>query len=122
MNQLNIIKIYTTIDTNSVKVPIDYKLGDTGMYPRDVKQGTKMSWSKGIEIMQSLFSYHCGIMLEINIKRYSKITHILSSAIWHLPREIFDLEQETFFNRKSFNVQHAYYVFYTDHFVFQNLT
>ena len=81
MNQLNIIKIYTTIDTNSVKVPIDYKLGDTGMYPRDVKQGTKMSWSKGIEIMQSLFSYHCGIMLEINIKRYSKVTYIFSSAM-----------------------------------------
>ena len=31
-----------------------------------------MSWSKGIEIIQSLFSYHCAIMLEINIKRYLK--------------------------------------------------
>ena len=30
---------------------------------------TKISWSKGIEIIQRLFSYHCGIMLEINIKK-----------------------------------------------------
>ena len=35
--------------------------------------------------------YLCGIMLEINIKRYVKITHIFSSAIWHLLGEIFDL-------------------------------
>ena len=53
-----------------------------------------MSLYKGIEIIQSLFSYHCGIMLEINIKRYLKITHIFSSAMWHLPREIFDLAIE----------------------------
>ena len=30
-------------------------------------------------------------MLEIIIKRYLKITHIFSSAMWHLPREVFDL-------------------------------
>ena len=30
-------------------------------------------------------------MLEVNIKRYLRITHIFSSAVWHLPREIFDL-------------------------------
>ena len=40
-----------------------------------------MSWSKGIEIKQSLFSYHCGIMLEINIKRDLKISYIFSSAM-----------------------------------------
>ena len=37
MNQFNIIKIYTIFtqqqDTNSIQVPIDYKLGDTGTYP-----------------------------------------------------------------------------------------
>ena len=33
-------------------------------------------------------------MLEINIKRFFKITHILSSAVWHLPGEIFDLAIE----------------------------
>ena len=37
MNQFNIIKIYTILtqeeDTNSVQVPIDYKLGDTRTYP-----------------------------------------------------------------------------------------
>ena len=25
-----------------------------------------MSWSKGIEIIESVFSYHCGITLEIS--------------------------------------------------------
>ena len=34
-------------------------------------------------------------MLEINIKGYLKITHIFSSAMWHLPREIFDLPIES---------------------------
>ena len=34
-------------------------------------------------------------MLEINIKRYFKITHIFSSVVWHLPREIFDLVIES---------------------------
>ena len=55
----------------------------------------KISWSKGIEVTQSLWSHHCGIMLEINIKRYLKITHIFSSAMCHLPREIFDLAIES---------------------------
>ena len=36
MNQFFIIKIYTIFtqqqDTNSIQVPIDYTLGDTGMY------------------------------------------------------------------------------------------
>ena len=75
MNQLNIIKmhtIFTQQDTHSVQVPIDYKPGNTETKTRDLKQGAEISWSK---IIQSLFSYHCGIMLEINIKRYLKITH-----------------------------------------------
>ena len=37
MNQFNIIKMYTVFaqqsDTNSIQVPIDYKLGDPGTYP-----------------------------------------------------------------------------------------
>ena len=37
MNELNIIKIYSVFtqqqDTNSIQVPIDYKLGDTETYP-----------------------------------------------------------------------------------------
>ena len=37
MIQYDIIKIYTIFtqqqDTNSIQVPIDYKLGDTGTYP-----------------------------------------------------------------------------------------
>ena len=72
MNQFNIIKISTIFtqqqDTNSIQVLLGYKLGDTGTYPGTLKNGTKISWSKGIEIIQSLFSYQCGIMLEINIK------------------------------------------------------
>ena len=34
-------------------------------------------------------------MLEISVKRYLKIIHIFSSAMWHLPREIFDLATES---------------------------
>ena len=33
---------------------MDYKPGDTGMYPGDMKQGAKISWPKGIEIIQNL--------------------------------------------------------------------
>ena len=54
------------------------------------KQDAKISRTKDIEIIQSLFSYHYGIMLKISIKRYLKITHIFSSAMGHLPRKIFD--------------------------------
>ena len=35
-------------------------------------------------------------MLEINIKRYLKKTHIVSNAMWHSPREIFNLAIESF--------------------------
>ena len=35
-------------------------------------------------------------MLEINIKRYLKITHTFSTAMWQLPRESFDLATESF--------------------------
>ena len=45
--------------------------------------------------MQSLFSYHWGITLEINIKRYLKITHTCSNAMWYLLREIFDFVIES---------------------------
>ena len=62
---------------------------------RDINQGAKLSWSKDIKIIQSMFSNPRGIMLEINIKRYLKITHIFSSATWHLPRDIFDLATES---------------------------
>ena len=34
-------------------------------------------------------------MLDISIKEYFKITHIVSSTVWHLPREIFDLAIES---------------------------
>ena len=95
MNQFNIIKIYRLFtqqqDINSIQVPIDYKLGDPETYP-----GAKIWRSKSIEITQSLFSYHCGIMLEINIKRYLKKTHIVSNTMWHSPREIFNLAIESF--------------------------
>ena len=61
---------------------------------RDIKLDAKISWFKGIEIIQSLFCYHCAIMLEINVKRYLKLTHIFSNALWHLPRKMFDLAIE----------------------------
>ena len=60
-----------------------------------------MAWPKDIEMIQSLFSYYCKIILEINIKRYLKITHIFSSAMWLLAREIFDLAIESLTNVKT---------------------
>lgn len=51
--------------------------------------------SEGLEVMQILFSYPRGIMLEINTIRYLKIAHILSSAMQHLPRQLFDLATES---------------------------
>ena len=49
----------------------------------------------GLKVLNSysLFSYNYVIMLEISIK-YLKTTHIFPSAMWHLPREIFDLAIE----------------------------
>lgn len=46
--------------------------------------------------MQNLFSYYHGITLEINIKRYLNITHLFSSEIWHLSREVIDAAIEGF--------------------------
>ena len=68
---------------------------------RDIRQSAKISWSKGIEIIQRLFVYHCGIMLEISIKRYLKITHTFPSIIGRLSREIFDLATESLNKVKS---------------------
>ena len=62
---------------------------------KDIKQGASTSWSKGTEIIQNLFFYHHGIKLEISIKRWLKIAHIFSGAMWCLPREIFDLAIES---------------------------
>ena len=42
-----------------------------------------------------VYSFITVKLLEINIKRYLKITHIFSSAVWHLPREIFELTIES---------------------------
>ena len=51
----------------------------------------------GLKVLNSyrVYSQYCRIVLEINIKRYLKITHIFSSATWHSPREIFDLATES---------------------------
>ena len=66
--------------TSATWEALDYKLEDTKAYP-GITPDAEISWSKGTEIIQSLFSYHCGIMLEISIKRYLKITHIFLSAV-----------------------------------------
>ena len=57
MSQFNVIKIciiFTKQYANSCHNHMDYKPGDTGMYPGDMKQGAKISWPKGIEIIQNL--------------------------------------------------------------------
>ena len=69
-------KFFTTSATWEA---LDYKLEDTKAYP-GITPDAEISWSKGTEIIQSLFSYHCGIMLEINIKKHLKVTHIFSRA------------------------------------------
>ena len=55
MNQFNIIKIYYIFtqwqDTNSIQILIEMRHFNI---PRDIKQGAKMSWSKCIDIIQSL--------------------------------------------------------------------
>ena len=48
-----------------------------------MKQGANISWSKGIDIVHSLFSYHWGFMLEIHMKRYLKIARTFSSVVPH---------------------------------------
>ena len=51
----------------------------------------------GVKVLKSqcVFSYHCGIILDINMKRYLKVILISSNAMWHLPREILDLAIES---------------------------
>ena len=57
MSQFNIIKLYTIFtqqqDTNSIQVPIDYNPVQLNI-SRNIKQGVKVSWSKGIKIIQSI--------------------------------------------------------------------
>ena len=54
MNQFNMIKIYTIFtqqqDTNSIPVPIDYKLGDTGTYP---ETHNKVQKFHGMKVLKS---------------------------------------------------------------------
>ena len=61
MNQFNMIKIYiifTQQDTNSIPVPIDYKLGDTGTYPETHNKVQKFHGLKVLNSYKVLFSYH----------------------------------------------------------------
>ena len=57
---------------NSIQVPIVYKTRIHWNISRDIKQRAKISRSKGIEIIQSLFSYHCGLVRN----QYQKILHV----------------------------------------------
>ena len=98
MNQFNIIKIYAIFiqqqDTNSIQVPIDYKTRRHWNISKDIKQGAKFHGLKVLKSYRVCFLI-TGIILEIIIKRYLKINHIISSAMWHLPGEIFDLAIES---------------------------
>ena len=44
-------------------------------------------------------------MLEIDIKRYLRITHIISSLMWHLPTEVFDLASVKLENWKKIKIK-----------------
>ena len=60
----------------------------------DIKQGAKFHGLKVLKSYRVCFLI-TEIILEIIIKRYLKITHIFSNAVWHLLREIFDLAFES---------------------------
>ena len=84
MNQVNIIKMYTVV--TQLRVQVLLKLPqtinqETLEHIQGYKTKGKTFMVKGIEVIQSLFSYHCALMLEISIKRYLKITHICSSVM-----------------------------------------
>ena len=91
MNQFNIIKIYIVFtqqqNTNSIQVPVDYKLGDTGTYP-----GTEDEMQKfhGLKMLKSyrICSHHCGITLEINIERHLKIIHVFKCNVTFTKRDL----------------------------------
>ena len=73
--------------TNSIQVPIDYKLEDTGTYP-----GTEDEMQKfhGLKMLKSyrVCSHHCGIMLEINIERHLKIIHVFKCNVTFTKRNL----------------------------------
>ena len=75
-------------------MPVDCKPGNTETQPG---MENKLQKVHSLKILKSysLFAYHCGIILELSIKRYLKMTHIFSSAMWHLPRETFNLAVES---------------------------
>ena len=99
MNQCNIIKIYTIFTMVRYKFyPSSHRLLTTRHWniSRDIKQGAKnfmvwRYWNHTESILLSLWNY-----VSINIKRFLTITHIFSSVVWHLQREIFDLAPESF--------------------------
>ena len=83
---------HSTAEYNSIRVPIVYKPGNTGTYLgakrcKIFQKGAKISWSKGIE-MHSLFSYRCGIMSEISVKRYLKITHVFKYSVTFTKKDL----------------------------------
>ena len=73
---------------NSISVPIDYKLGDHCNIARDIRHGAKISWSKGIEIIWSLFSYNCGIMLKSISKSFENNPHIFKCNMTFTKRDL----------------------------------
>ena len=53
-----------------------------GFSRQEYWSGSPFPSPKGIEIILNLFSNYSRIILEINIKRYLKIIHTFSSAVW----------------------------------------
>ena len=78
--QYQTVKNYYDEQTEKQKATVDLKrtMNQFNIFKIKTK---KISWSKSTEIIQSLFSYHYGIIVEINTKRYLKITHIFSSVM-----------------------------------------
>ena len=62
-------------------------------HSRNIKQGVKVSWSKGIKIIQSLFFYHCNNVRNQYQKIFENDTHIFMCYVTFTKR--FDLAIET---------------------------
>ena len=91
MNQFNMIKIYTIFtqqqDTNSIPVPVDYKLGDTGTYPETYN---KVQKSHGLKVLKSesvlltLWNYVRNQYQNI----FENISHILKCNVTFTKRDL----------------------------------
>ena len=97
MNQFNIIRIHTIFNNCKIQILFSsHRLWTRRHWniSRHIKQGAKISWSKDIEIMQSVLLPLWNYVRNQSQKILENNPHI-SSTVWHLLREIFDIAIES---------------------------